>query len=325
MTALAVIIEPGADLAVDFAGERASAEEAALNALSPATRAAYATDWRAFTDWCRARAYEPLPAAPAVIAMYLPACAKTLAAASIGRRIAAIAHYHEAAGHPSPMAHPIVKATWKGVRRTIGIAQKGKSALTIDGLRPLVAGFGARRIDVRDRALLLLGFGAALRRSEIVALDVGDLAFVPEGRVRPHPALQDGPGRRRRSARRPVRLEPRHLPGARAAGVDRAARRRLTRRAAVRRAQPAFADRRAALRPGRRAHRCAPVRRGRPFRRLLRSFDARRVRHDGRGERRRCVGNLKSDPAQVARYGQTLFAPGDDLEVERCFPRGDVI
>jgi integrase len=67
------------------------------------------------------------------------------------------------------------------VRRTIGIAQKGKSALTIDGLRPLVASFGARRIDVRDRALLLLGFGAALRRSEIVALDVGDLAFVPEG------------------------------------------------------------------------------------------------------------------------------------------------
>jgi len=113
--------------------------------------------------------------------MYLPACAKTLAAASIGRRIAAIAHYHEAAGHPSPMAHPIVKATWKGVRRTIGIAQKGKAALTIDGLRPIVAGFGGRRIDVRDRALLLLGFGAALRRSEIVALDVGDLAFVPEG------------------------------------------------------------------------------------------------------------------------------------------------
>jgi integrase len=182
MTALAVVIEPGADLAsVDFAGERAGAEEAALNALAPATRAAYAADWRAFSDWCRARAYEPLPAAPAVIAMYLPHCAKTLKAASIGRRIAAIAYYHQQAGHPNPMAHPIVKNVWKGVRREIGIAQKGKSALVIEGLRNVVIPFGVRRIDVRDRALLLLGFGAALRRSEIVALDVDDLSFVGEG------------------------------------------------------------------------------------------------------------------------------------------------
>jgi len=49
------------------------------------------------------------------------------------------------------MNHPIVKATLKGVRREIGVAQKGKSALTIDGLRPVVPGFGARRIDVGSR------------------------------------------------------------------------------------------------------------------------------------------------------------------------------
>jgi hypothetical protein len=96
-----------------------AAEEAALNGLAPATRAAYAADWPAFTDWCRVRADEPLPAAPVVIAMYLPACAKTLAAASIGRRVASITHYHEQAGHPSPMAHPIVKNVWKGFHRRL--------------------------------------------------------------------------------------------------------------------------------------------------------------------------------------------------------------
>jgi hypothetical protein len=57
-----------------------------------------------------------------------------------------------------------LKNVWKGVRREIGIAQKGKSALVIEGLRDVVIPFGARRIDVRDRALLLVGFAAALRR-----------------------------------------------------------------------------------------------------------------------------------------------------------------
>jgi hypothetical protein len=116
--ALAVIIEhDGADLdLVDVTGERARAEEAALNALAPATRAAYRADWAAFTAWCHPRAYVPLPAPPAVIVMCLPHAAKTLKAASIARRIAAIAYYHEQAGHPSPTAHPIVKNVWKGVR-----------------------------------------------------------------------------------------------------------------------------------------------------------------------------------------------------------------
>jgi integrase len=81
---------------------------------------------------------------------------------------------------PKPDGAPDREECLEGVRREIGIAQKGKSALTIDGLRPVVATFGDRRIDVRDRAILLLGFAAAMRRSEIVALDVGDLTFAPK-------------------------------------------------------------------------------------------------------------------------------------------------
>jgi integrase len=173
--------DPAGLAIVDFAGERARAEEAALNALAPATRRAYASDWSAFCAWCAERDYVPLPAVPAVLAMYLPHAAQTLKAASISRRIAAIAYMHDQAGHPNPMAHPTVKNVWKGLRREIGVAQQGKAALTVDRLRTVLAPLGARRIDVRDRAILLLAFGAALRRSEIVALDVGDLSFVREG------------------------------------------------------------------------------------------------------------------------------------------------
>jgi hypothetical protein len=82
---------------------------------------------------------------------------------NISRRVAAIAYMHDQAGHPNPMAHPTVKYVWKGLQREIGVAQKGKAALTVDHLRTVVAPFGVRRIDVRDRAILLLGFTAAAR------------------------------------------------------------------------------------------------------------------------------------------------------------------
>jgi hypothetical protein len=112
--------------------------------------------------------------------MYLPHAAKTLKAGSIGRRIAAIAHYYEQAGQPSTMAHPIVKNLWKGVRREIGIAQKGKSALRSTAYARSWPASAPAGSTSATRALLL-GFGAALRRSEFVPLDVGDLAFVLEG------------------------------------------------------------------------------------------------------------------------------------------------
>jgi len=52
-------------------------------------------------------------------------------------------------------------------------------------------------LGLRDRALITLGFAGALRRSELVALDVADLAFVPEGLealVRHSKTDQDGEG-----------------------------------------------------------------------------------------------------------------------------------
>jgi hypothetical protein len=128
---------------------------------------------------------------------------------------------------------------------------------------------------------------------------------------------QEGAGR---AAWRPVRLEPRHLPGARAAGVDRAARRCSGPRAVLRWPQPAFAHSQTGERLCGRAVGRAPMRGGWACRRLLRQFDARRVRDDGRGERRRCVGNLESDPAQVTPHGEAMFAARDHLEVERRVP-----
>ncbi len=102
---------------------------------------------------------------------------------TLRRKLAAIAVMRRAAGHDSPTEHGVVRATFAGIRRECGVAARPKTALLVDELRAAVATCGERRIDVRDRALVLLGFAGALRRSELVGLDAGDVRFEDEGLV----------------------------------------------------------------------------------------------------------------------------------------------
>jgi integrase len=93
----------------------------------------------------------------------------------------AIAEAHEATGLESPTSVGIVRATLKGIRRTLGIAPGQKAPALIADIRAMVEGTDAGLIGARDRALILLGFAGAFRRSELVTLDVGDLAFNGDG------------------------------------------------------------------------------------------------------------------------------------------------
>ena len=72
----------------------------------------------------------------------------------------------------------------KGIRRTLGTAQTGKSPVKAEHLRTIISGLDAdRALDVRDRALLLIGFAGAFRRSELVGLGIEDLEFNENGLV----------------------------------------------------------------------------------------------------------------------------------------------
>lgn len=93
--------------------------------------------------------------------------------------------------------HPAVRDVMRGLRRARGVAQNHAEALTVPLLRRLLATCGDRLIDRRDRALLLVGFGAALQRSELVALDHADIGLVAEGlrvTVRRSKGDQEGEG-----------------------------------------------------------------------------------------------------------------------------------
>jgi site-specific recombinase XerD len=99
--------------------------------------------------------------------------------ATIARKLAAIAVYHRSMDHPTPTAHDVVRAVVRGTRRQLGVAQPQKTALELDALRTVVPNIPDDLRGRRDRALLLVGWAAALRRSELVALEVRDLSFEP--------------------------------------------------------------------------------------------------------------------------------------------------
>jgi site-specific recombinase XerD len=156
----------------------------ANDARSANTLRAYESDLRAFCSWCQARGLTCLPATAETVSLYIADVAETMKPSTLQRRLAAIAVAHKAAGYESPTSHEVVRSVLAGTRRRLGVAQAQKQALGVDDVRSMVAELGDdSTIDVRDRALLLVGFAGALRRSELVALDVADVAFEKQGVV----------------------------------------------------------------------------------------------------------------------------------------------
>jgi site-specific recombinase XerD len=154
-----------------------------LNEKAASTRKCYAADWKDFDRWCGHRGLLPLPALPSTVALYLSHLADIgKKASTISRRCAAIAYRHRCAGiDPLPTASEGVRAVLRGIRRSIGTAVTRKAPATHDVVGRMMDSCGDRLIDHRDRALVCLGFAAALRRSELVALKVEDLEAVADG------------------------------------------------------------------------------------------------------------------------------------------------
>jgi site-specific recombinase XerD len=154
----------------------ANAEKAA------ATRRAYGTDFLIFRAWCEERRLDSVPALPATVAAFLAhEASRNVKASTIGRRVAAIRYAHKLAGLETPTDDERVKATVRGIRRTLGTARSKKTPATAERLLAMAANTGAGLKGLRDRALLLLGFAGAFRRSELVALDVSDIEETPDG------------------------------------------------------------------------------------------------------------------------------------------------
>jgi site-specific recombinase XerD len=161
----------------------AEAESYARRSKAENTLKAYRSDWAAFETFCRGREVPSLPAAPATAAAYAAEAARTLKANTVERRLTAISQAHQLAGCPNPVEDKLVRTVMAGIRRVKGTAQQGKEPLSPDILRKMFAGATDDLRAARDRALLLVGFAGALRRSELVALRCEDVRFTDHGLV----------------------------------------------------------------------------------------------------------------------------------------------
>lgn len=153
----------------------AEARAYASNTRALNTRRAYASAWREFEAFCAGRGWPALPAPADAVIAWLAALADAGARAStIGVKLAAIRFAHQSQA-TDPTALPAVRLVWQGIRRTIGTAQRQKAPVTLDDLRAMARACGDDLRGKRDRALLLVGWAGAFRRSELVGLDVEDL------------------------------------------------------------------------------------------------------------------------------------------------------
>ena len=171
--------ERGTELAV---AERLFAEvrrdEKIRASHAPATRRAYAADWVAFRAWCDRMAgaglpCAALPATDATLATWVGALDR-LALSTVRRKLSAVRLAHARLGHPLPADLPATTAALRGhAREQSDRAPRRQTAATTSVLVRLVDTLdGDESLHaVRNRAVLLVGFDAALRRAEIVGLD----------------------------------------------------------------------------------------------------------------------------------------------------------
>jgi integrase len=189
MVASATIMQPVP------APSSALVDEYTAAAQSKATKRSYSEDVRHFEQ-----NGGTIPATPAMVAEYLANFAGTLAVATLQHRLIAIHRAHTDVGLPSPLMDRIVKRTMQGIRRTFGTSQRRVKALVKDDLLEIIVHVDQQRPmkAARDKALLLIGFAGAFRRSELVALRCEDVTAFDNGLeflLRRSKTDQEGAGR----------------------------------------------------------------------------------------------------------------------------------
>lgn len=155
-----------------------TARNYAAQATAENTNLAYKKDWAHFNSWCRRRGTNPLPPSPEMIGLYIAECASPqdksppLAVSTIERRLSGLGWHYTQRGFSLDRKDRHIATVLAGIKRKHGRPPNQKEPVSPEELLEMVSllSFGLR--DMRDRAILLVGYAGGLRRSEIIGLDV---------------------------------------------------------------------------------------------------------------------------------------------------------
>ena len=155
-----------------------SARDYARQATAQNTNAAYKADWTHFSRWCRMRGTDPLPPSPELIGLYITHCAapsngtRALTVSTIERRLSGLAWHYQQRGFTLDRKDRHIATVLAGIRRKHARPPVQKEAILAEDILNMIDTLGYRLRDMRDRAILLIGYAGGLRRSEIVSLDI---------------------------------------------------------------------------------------------------------------------------------------------------------
>ena len=149
------------------------------------TLRAYRSDFIDFGVFCSRHGFKSLPTEPKIIALYLTHLSKTFKISTLRRRLVSIGVIHKLKGHYLDTKHPIIIENLMGIKRKIGSFQQGKKPILINDLKSIINVIDNEKTKeikkIRDKTLILIGFGGAFRRTELVSIDYNDVEMVPEG------------------------------------------------------------------------------------------------------------------------------------------------
>ena len=147
---------------------------------------AYKSDFKDFGSFCTKNGFKSLPTDPKIVSLYMTHLSiKEAKMSTLRRRLVSIGVIHRLKGHYLDTKHPVIIENLMGIKRKKGNFQKGKKPILINQLKSIIEAIDKEKTEeikkIRDKTIILIGFGGGFRRAELVSIDFEDLEFVSEG------------------------------------------------------------------------------------------------------------------------------------------------